>query len=454
MSKEELSHIFEKNVVQMANLTKIPRVRFNLKQRKIKNSETPIILVFRYRDFTVRIYTGLTICPADWSDKRQRPVEREGRRDLTAISRELDRTAQITKDVFIENSFGAILPADLKQEVLIRTGRMEEPEEEKRPTMLDFFDQELTAMERTYKKSSYKVFSVAVKRLREYLSDEGLGNFDFDNVDWNFRHSFVQWCYEVKGYYPATVNTYLSSFTLLLNKASEKGLHTNITYTLRGWKEKTDGDDGPPIYLTVPELEKLARLALEGREKTVRDLFLIGVMTGQRWSDYHRYKPEDFIEEDGEKLLRVRQEKTGTGVYLPLDLFDGIIESKTLTGLFDEYDWRSPKVPYRFFNAILKDLAKRTGLNHSVLTVTRAGNEYKEVYVPKWQTITSHCARRTFCTLLYKKGVPKSKIMYGSGHKTETQFEKYIGVTAKEGALSLAAELRRMRGESLLRVAK
>ncbi len=438
----------------MANLTKIPRVRFNLKYRKSKDVETLLFLIFRYRGFTVRVSTGLNICPQDWNDKKHRPIERQGRRDLTAISRELDRMAQTAKDVFIENDYGAISPKDFKKEVLKRTGRLIVTDEDKRPTLTEFFDIRLAEMKTTYKHGTLGAFTNGINRIREFIQTEYQGQLEFEDVDWNFRQRFVQWSYEVKNHSTVNTNRILSILSMFLNEAARKGYHQNKIHTIRGWKEKIEGDNAPPIYLTVPEIQKLARLELKGIEKRVRDLFLIGVFTGQRWSDFHRYKPENFIHEAEDALIRIRQQKTANDVYIPLDLFDGIIPSKTLTGILKEYGYRSPKASYGSFNSKLRMLCKRIGLHTKVTVVSRSGGRLKEYELPKWQAMGSHCARRSFCTILYKMDLSPAMIMKVSGHKTESQFYKYIGVTAKEGARSLAAEMRRLRGQSPLRAVK
>jgi integrase len=48
--------------------------------------------------------------------------------------------------------------------------------------------------------------------------------------------------------------------------------------------------------------------------------------------------------------------------------------------------------------------------------------------------ISSHTARRSFCTNEYLKGTPALTIMKVSGHKTESSFLKYIKISSKEHA--------------------
>ena len=44
----------------------------------------------------------------------------------------------------------------------------------------------------------------------------------------------------------------------------------------------------------------------------------------------------------------------------------------------------------------------------------------------KWAMLTSHCARRSFCTNNYLMGTDALTIMAISGHQTEKSFRRYL----------------------------
>ena len=52
----------------------------------------------------------------------------------------------------------------------------------------------------------------------------------------------------------------------------------------------------------------------------------------------------------------------------------------------------------------------------------------------KWEKVTTHTARRSFCTNMYLIGVPIPTIMAISGHKTEKSFRMYIKASREEHA--------------------
>ncbi|MFZ4058791.1 MAG: tyrosine-type recombinase/integrase [Ferruginibacter sp.] len=48
--------------------------------------------------------------------------------------------------------------------------------------------------------------------------------------------------------------------------------------------------------------------------------------------------------------------------------------------------------------------------------------------------VTTHTARRSFCTNMYLMGVPVPTIMSISGHRTQKSFMMYIKATGEEHA--------------------
>ena len=57
--------------------------------------------------------------------------------------------------------------------------------------------------------------------------------------------------------------------------------------------------------------------------------------------------------------------------------------------------------------------------------------------VKQWDMVTSHAARRTFATYLVSKGVATRTVMSMTGHKVESEFNKYVNLNAHETALKV-----------------
>lgn len=73
-------------------------------------------------------------------------------------------------------------------------------------------------------------------------------------------------------------------------------------------------------------------------------------------------------------------------------------------------------------------------------TTRTIGGQLTTETFEKWQLVSSHTGRRSFCTNVYKQGLPTFMIMSVSGHKTEKAFLKYIKIKQDEHAALMAAK--------------
>ena len=87
---------------------------------------------------------------------------------------------------------------------------------------------------------------------------------------------------------------------------------------------------------------------------------------------------------------------------------------------------RMPGVSAVNFNYYIKEAVKLTSIDDSVKITHKRGNRLIEETRSKYAWVTSHTARRSFCTNEYLSGTPSDLIMAISGHKTEKAFRKYI----------------------------
>ena len=152
----------------------------------------------------------------------------------------------------------------------------------------------------------------------------------------------------------------------------------------------------------------------------VRDLFLVGCWTGLRYSDWNKVYPKN-------GFITLNQQKTGRPVVIPVH--------STVEKILNKYEGDLPKpITNQKFNEYLKQVAKLADFKEAVTKqITRGGKVETEIK-PKWKLVTTHTARRSFATNMYKAGIPSITIMAVTGHRTETAFLKYIKVTPQEHA--------------------
>jgi hypothetical protein len=171
------------------------------------------------------------------------------------------------------------------------------------------------------------------------------------------------------------------------------------------------------VYLTWQELSLIYRLDLSENSnlEKYRDLFVLGCLTGFRFSDYSDIKPEEV--RGG--MLYVNQTKTLSTVVVPLRN-----DAKKI--LIDKYNMQMPQVSNPNFNYYIKEVVRLAGIDEMIKITHKRGNKIIEETRPKYAWIMSHTCRRSFCTNEFLDGTPTNLIMAISGHKTEKAFRRYI----------------------------
>ena len=175
-------------------------------------------------------------------------------------------------------------------------------------------------------------------------------------------------------------------------------------------------EDVDALYLSWKEISSMYRLDLSGQPllEIVRDEFVLGCLTGFRFSDYTNIKPDEI--RDG--MLFITQTKTDDRVVVPLRP-----DTKTI---LNKYNMEMPPVSNPDFNFHIKEVARMAGLTEPVKFSYKRGNKMVDETRPKYAWVMSHTCRRSFCTNEFLDGTPVTLIMAISGHKTEKAFRKYI----------------------------
>ena len=262
---------------------------------------------------------------------------------------------------------------------------------------------------------------------------------------WNFRLKFIDWLAEkeVKISYG---NKALGILRQFLERARHRKLHNNTQYQGSGWFVPQKKAAGEKVILTPEELQRLADMKLSGYLKKVRDLFLIGAGTGQRFSDYSRYQPHHFYHTTkGVPILSLISQKTDIPAKVPLNIFPWLIP------VLEEHDYTSPSLSMQKLNEGLKILCQKAGLDSQVLVVEQLMGRRARVikyHVPKYERVTSHTCRRSFATNLYKTGYPLAQIMPMTGHSTENHLRVYIGIDAEENAERIALDIQNRKNRN------
>jgi len=167
-------------------------------------------------------------------------------------------------------------------------------------------------------------------------------------------------------------------------------------------------EDVDAVYLSWSELSKIYHSDLSARPYLIkyRDLFVLGCLTGFRFSDYSNIK----FDELRNGMLHVIQQKTLSTVIVPL-------REDARRILVDKYEMKLPKVSNANFNYYIKDVVQIAGITQPIKISHKRGNQIIEEIRPKYAWISSHTGRRSFCTNEYLAGPPATLLWRSAGIK-------------------------------------
>jgi len=427
------------------------KLNFYLKD-KLADKETPIHLYVRYEGKRLVYSIGKSINPKFWNlkDKKYRQtkdlplatrlnnnlkfIERTAEAELLKLKDQLQRTPTVQElkgrlDTVIKNQDNEASTADTILTFLELFKR--------------FIQESETGIRQTSKGTNYdkrtiQKYSTTYDRLAKF----GIKyNLTFETIDKNFYSKFVQ-SLNKDGYKLNTVGKYIQVLKAFLTYATENGYNTNMYFKSNMFK--AHNVTGFSVYLNEDEITDLYKTDLSNTPhlERVRDLFIVACWTGLRFSDFSNLKPDNI--EGG--FFKVKTKKTGTTVIIPIH--------PIVKEIMEKYEGKYPNslppaISNQKMNEYIKDVAKEViSLKKEVTTEHIKGGLKVEENRQKWELTTTHTARRSFATNLYKSGFPAISIMKITGHRTEQAFLKYIKVTPEDTAQKLMEHWR----QSVLKV--
>lgn len=307
---------------------------------------------------------------------------------------------------------------------------------------IDYIDVFLN--QKDYAPSTKKKYITAKNKLEEYQKKTGTVLY-FENFDIDFYYKFKKWFNQLInpktgiGYSSNFFGSIIKSIKKVLRFSLENGLHFNDKF--RHSEFISISEPSQSVYLSTDELKQIYALKFTGENvltlmkkersqnierkilalEKVRDRFLIGAFTALRISDYNRLADYHF---EG-KFLKIFTLKTKNPIVVPVH---PIVQDIINKGGLDY------KISEQKINKHIKEICCLAGITEKVTTSRTHSGQTIETTVKKYELITSHTARRSAATNMFKAGIPSIRIMKITGHKTEKSFMKYIKITAEENA--------------------
>ncbi|MFI3293735.1 MAG: site-specific integrase [Rikenellaceae bacterium] len=396
-----------------------------------KEGLTPVYVRYNYdRTKRTMIATGYSIKPEHWDEKR-------------ACVKKVSPQAELINDTLtkITSKIGNILTYAKEQDLdpTIEFMLMEiekEREFEQRSNRVDLFETlEVYIEERTPKVSNdqvkdYRSLRKHLTAFKEYSSQP----LTFRNINLKFYNEFMDYlsykAVKRDGSVGLLTNSSGKIIKLLkgfVNHQIKKGIIPHID--LKNFKvieEETDA-----VYLSDKELAVVYNLDLSSDKELeeIRDIFIVGCFTGLRYSDLSEIKSENIDIANG--YINIKQRKVHRAVVIPM--IDYVPE------ILEKYNYCLPKISRYKFNERLKELGKMAGFNQPIEIVRKKGVKRIAEVSKKWELISSHTCRRSFCTNMYLSGFPAEELMKISGHNSPAAFLRYIKIGNQQSADRLKA---------------
>ncbi|WP_264558645.1 site-specific integrase [Flavobacterium sp. N2270] len=265
----------------------------------------------------------------------------------------------------------------------------------------------------------------------------------FKDIDMVFYNDFLKYFRTIEKLTDNTIGSYISIIKFWCKNIELEGLPINNYYKHSDFAATSNKTKD--VYLNEDEIYKIYTTDFSHSEKydNVRDNFIIGLRTGLRISDFLNKLKVINIKGD---YIEIETTKTEHNVVIPMH--------PQVKEILEKRNGELPrKISDAKFNLYVKEVCKEAGITEKVEGAKMENkkedtdyfengfeikNKNRKEYglYSKYELITSHVCRRSFATNLYGK-LPNLNIMAITGHKTETQFLKYIKITPKEHALKL-----------------
>ena len=251
----------------------------------------------------------------------------------------------------------------------------------------------------------------------------------FESFDFNFYEEFVGYMmYEhiqrrrkevIKGFRVSTVGKTIKQLRIFLRNRMRREIISTINLDdFKIMDEETDA-----VYLTKDEINRIFNADLSDFPHLFkyRDLLVFGCLTGMRFSDFSNVKTEDVHD----RMLYKKQQKSDSWVVIPL-------RDEAYYIYIHQFNRNIPVITNADFNYYIKEVAKIAGIDQIIKFSHKKGNQNIVIIKPKYNWVTSHTCRRSFCTNEFLEGTPVELIMKISGHKSLRDFYKYIRITPEE----------------------
>ncbi|MGQ0827607.1 MAG: phage integrase SAM-like domain-containing protein [Bacteroidota bacterium] len=426
---------------------------YKLTLKRPKAKESSLMTEFMKNGVPFKLYTGKTVQIKNWSPSKQ--VVLSGEENYLLINKYLDNwkseisriiqqfeadKIRITKDAIqteLDKAFKKdVVPAAKEGVVNDFISFMEAYNERKKDKKRNL--QKLNQAKKfvivgfnlVTKKhlSEWEALSIKEKSRTNLKADHKL---KFEDINLKFIEKFREYLYTAKftvivkgekvtrNYKINYIDKQIKTLKQFVTTAIEEGYVKRFTWS----SIKSEKKDVDTIYTDFSEIQMLYDEPFTKKtEVLVRDKYVLNCFLGMRYSDLNKLEPHFF----SKKSIAGKEFVVYTGRTKKTDHKIEFAIHPIAQQILKKYQYNIPKLSAKEFNEVLKVVAHGAGLRGLERIREIRGSETIVRDIPKYELMSSHAGRRSFCTNFYNEGVSIAAIMSISGHQTENEFRKYI----------------------------
>lgn len=229
-------------------------------------------------------------------------------------------------------------------------------------------------------------------------------------------------------YSNSTIERLLGRLRFFCNRASDLKFDVCSDHSQNFFFDEEDEIDG--VYLDESEINKIINydFSFDENLNIAKQNYLILLFTGLRGTDGLKNLDILNIKDD---LIKIKTQKTGQSVVIPVHRVIKDIVKKNFGNL-------PPKMNLTKFNLAIKTICQICDIDEQVFGSLYDKEKKRKVkgYFKKFQLISSHSARKSFCTINYGK-IPNEVLCSVLGWSTDKMISLYNKTTKTDYANQL-----------------
>lgn len=233
----------------------------------------------------------------------------------------------------------------------------------------------------------------------------------FEQVTMDFYRNFSKYCID-KDWSLNYFGQHIKNLKRLMEESRDRGHHANLAYLDK--KFITYFEDNDDVALTEDQIGILYDQPCINRSvERDRDWFILDCYTMLRVNDIELLLPRNVNTE----TIDIVNEKTDTRVSIPIHWM--------VREILNKWGGLPPATYAVLIGQNIKIVAKEAGLNETVIYSITKGGVRQDFYLPLWQMISPHTARRSGITNLLEAGIPDNQVMQLAGIKKHSTLLRY-----------------------------